>query len=425
MGAPDSHGVPRRRILYCEGNVDGTIGGSFYSLLFLVENLDRTRFHPIVVFHRDNLLIPRFQASGADVHVIAPSPPLCLRADRGWRWAEPLVKVLQKGANAWRHLVGGGLRCALFLRRHRVDLVHLNNSILRNHPWMLAALLTRTPCVTHERGINRFYSHEARFFARRLKAIICISGAVRASLLDSRVTHQRLVLIHNGLDASRIKPSAPDGEIRARHGISPSAPVVGIVGNIKEWKGQHVVVRACGRLRQRLPGLYCLLVGDTSAEDLAYRQELEALVREQGLQRHVIFAGYQQNPADYMNAMDVVVHASTLPEPFGRVLIEAMALGKPLVASRDGAVTEIVTEETSGLTFSPGDDLALANQVYRLLTDKTFAARIGENARHRVKEFDIRGNVKRTQELYEEILAGRSSPPAAMRTRRSGKAVND
>lgn len=412
MGTPASR-VPPRRILYCEGNVDGTIGGSFYSLLFLVENLDRTRFHPIVVFHRDHVLIPRFEASGADVHVIAPSPPLRLRTDV-WRWAAPLAKVLQKAINAWRGMIGEGLRRALFLRRHRVDLVHLNNSILRNHPWMLAAWLTRTPCVTHERGINPFYSREARFFARRLRAIICISGAVRASLVERRVAHQRLVLIHNGLDPSGIRPSVPGGAIRARHGIPPSASVVGMVGNIKEWKGQDVVVRACGRLRARLPNLYCVLVGDTAEGDLAYRRQLEDLVRERDLQQHVIFAGYQPNPADYMNAMDVVVHASTLPEPFGRVLIEAMALGKPLVASRDGAVTEIVAEEASGLTFAPGDDADLANQMYRLLTDTNFAATVGENARRRVSEkFDIRRNVEKTQALYEDIFAGRSPAPAA------------
>lgn len=396
-----------RRILYCEGNVDGTVGGSFYSLLFLVENLDRARFHPIVVFHRDNPLVPAFRANGAEVHVIVPVTPVHLAGG----WARPLVKGVQKAINLWRHVAGEGLRCARFLRRHRIDLVHLNNSILRNHAWMLGALLTRTPCVTHERGINAVYTREARFFARRLEAIICISNAVRASLTGRNVRHRRLVLIHNAIDASRIELSASREEIRARYGIPGTAPVIGIVGNIKRWKGQDVVVRACARLRERVPSLYCLLVGDTADTDMAYRRELEALVRQEGLEPRVIFTGYQKNPADCMNAMDVVVHASTLPEPFGRVLIEAMALGKPLVASRDGAVTEIVTDGISGLTFAPGDDRELAEQVYRLLVDRRVAEQVGQNGRRRVKEeFDIRRNVEKTQALYEEIFAGVRTP---------------
>lgn len=414
MNGPENGRSALRRILYCEGNVDGTIGGSFFSLLYLVENLDRSRFRPVVVFHRENALVPRFRASGVEVHVIVPAPALRLNPPRGWRWAGPLLKSFQKAGNLWRHFAVQGLRCARFLRRNRIDLVHLNNSILRNHSWMLGALLTGTPCVTHERGINATYSREARFFARRLEAIICISAAVRASLTERRVDHRRLVLIHNGLDAEQVKWTTPAAEIRVRHGVPLAAPLLGIVGNIKKWKGQHVVVRACARLRERLPDVHCLLVGDTAESDFAYRQQLEVLIREEGLDGRIVFTGFQKDPADYMNAMDVVVHASTLPEPFGRVLIEAMALGKPLVASRDGAVTEIIAEEISGLTFTAGDDVELAGQIYRLLTDKQLAQSMGENARRQVREeFDIRRNVQKTEALYEELFGRRSTPPAA------------
>lgn len=397
----------RRRILYCEGNLDGTIGGSFHSLLFLVENLDRERFQPVVVFHQDNTLIPTYRASGADVHVFKLRLPLRLSVTgRALRWTNPVLKLVQKALNLWRNFVLEGVRCALFLRRHRVDLVHLNNSIMRNHHWMLGALLTRTRCITHERGINAGYSAVARFFARRLEAVICISNAVKASLVSNGVRVKNLTVIHNGIDSARVKPSLPAAEVRARHGLAPDVPVIGIVGNIKAWKGQEVVIRACARLRKQLPELSCLLVGDTAATDKYYEHRLRALVRELGLERNVIFTGFQQNVPDYMNAMDVVVHASTLPEPFGRVLIEAMAIGKPLVASRDGAVTEIVIEEVSGLTFPPGDDAALAQQIGRLLADHVLARSMGDSGRQRVKEeFDIRRNVERTQALYEEIFA--------------------
>lgn len=395
-----------RRVMYCEGNTDGTIGGSFYSLLYLVEGLDRLRYRPMVVFQRDNALIPTFRAADIETHVFMLKP--------SFRFAEhwgklPVVgigmRLVQKAANVWRRFVEDGVRCALFLRRHRIELAHLNNSIVGNHHWMLGALLAGTHCITHERGINAVYSRPTRFFAKRLDAIVCISRAVQASLDRGRVRYRRAVIIHNGLDVRRISAAEDGAIIRVRHGIPLDAPLIGIVGNIKEWKGQDVVVRACARLRERWPGIHCLMVGDTARGDEHYRSRIERMVSDLGLERQVVFTGYQKDVASYMNAMDVVVHASILPEPFGRVLIEAMALSKPLVAARDGAVTEIIVEGESGLTFSPGDDADLARQVERLLGDAAFSNRIANAGRRRVEEeFDIRQNVARTQSLYEEVL---------------------
>lgn len=398
-----------RRVLYCEGNVDGTIGGSFYSLLYLVERLDRTRYHPVVVFHREHALIPRFRAAGIETHVVPLRPPFHLDITGGWRKGiSPILRLVQKTRNLWRRLVVESARCIAILRNQRIDLVHLNNSVVRNHHWMMAAWLTRTPCLTHERGINARYGALARFFAARLDAVVCISGAVQENLRKKQVRVGRLVLIHNGINVDSMRATTPANAVRRTLGIPEDAPVIGLVGNIKEWKGQEVVVRAAARLRERWPDLRCLLVGDAAQDDRYYQERLLRLIRELSLESCVTLTGYRRDVPDYMNVMDIVVHASILPEPFGRVIIEAMALAKPVVGSRDGGVTEIVSDGKTGLMFPPGDHAALAEAVSQLLADPTRRHSMGQAARRRVEqEFDIARNVSRTTALYETVLSAR------------------
>src|SRR5262245_48901665 len=119
--------TPAQRILYVEGNVDGTIGGSYYSLLFLVAGLDRARYEPVVVFARDNGLVPRFRAAGAKLIVREPMPPLVLPG---------ALRLAAKAVNLWRGMIAEPRRIAKLLRDERIALVHLNNSIIRNHTWM-------------------------------------------------------------------------------------------------------------------------------------------------------------------------------------------------------------------------------------------------------------------------------------------------
>lgn len=403
----------KKNILYCENNADGTIGGSFYSLLFLAESVDRGEFSPSVVFYQQHPLIPQFEAAGIRSFVMSKPAPFHLpwlaqlrRSRTGRLLAVPLLG-LQKGINLLRGLGLPALQCMQFLRRHRIDLVHLNNSVIRNHPWMLAALLTGTPCVTHERGINQSYSWLSRTLAKRLKAVICISYSVRDYLVRGGIDPANLVVIRNGIDPDRLKVSTPAEEIRREFGLDEAQPVIGVVGNIKEWKGQETAVRAVALLKAQFPNLACLLVGDTAPADAYYEDRLRALVAEHGLERNIIFCGYRKNVPDFVNAMSIVLHTSIDPEPFGRVLIEAMALRRPVIGARAGAVPEILDEDTAGLTFAPGSADELAARIDELLRAPDRARAMGERGYQRVnEEFHISGNTARTESLYRSLLSG-------------------
>lgn len=387
-----------KRILYVEGNVDGTVGGSYFSLLYLVSNLDRSRFDPTVVFAADTALMPQFQAAGVRTAIRPMAPASRLGGAAG--------RLVSKAINFWRGMVLEPIRLAAYLRQERIDLVHLNNSIVRNHSWMVGAMLARIPCITHERGINERFPLRARLLARSLSAVICISAAVRQNFVDRGLGGLRLVTIHNGLDPETMRPNRSAAEIRSELGLGPERRLIGMVGNIKHWKGQTVVVRAMGLLRDKFPEVDCVFVGDSSPADAVYRRTVEALIDELGLRGRILITGYRTDVANYVAALEVQIHASVAPEPFGRVLLEGMALSKPLVASGGGAVPEIVVDGETGLLFEPDNPHALASVLGQLLREPAPAEAMGRAGRYRLeREFSILQNVHETHKLYDHVLA--------------------
>ena len=395
------------RVVYCEQNTDGTVGGSYYSLLYLVEGLNPTRYRPTVVFYTEHRLLSAFREAGIETLVWAKPLPFSFASSLP-RWLRgvgaPLL-VLQKGLNLFRTFLVPALVKARYLRAQRVALVHLNNSISRNHDWMLAARIAGCRCVTHERGINDSYPFLARYLGRRLDAVICISEAVRQNLRERGADFANLITIFNGLDPTMMRLRVPASELRRLHGIPPEAPIVVMIGNIKGWKGQDTLIRAIDSVRQTVSDVCCILVGATSSADAAYEQHLRALSASLGLEQRVIFAGSHDAVADYLILASVVVHASVLPEPFGRVLLEAMACRRAVVAANAGGVPEIVKDGETGLLFPPGDSGRLSTALLTLLTDPVEARRLGENGYTRLmSRFRVMHNVEATEKLYESIL---------------------
>jgi glycosyltransferase involved in cell wall biosynthesis len=386
-----------RRILYVEGNTDGTVGGSYFSLLHLVSRLDRSRFQPVVVFSTENELISRFLSADVEVIVRKPLAPVVF----GWRAARLVAKL----ANFLLGLVVEPMRLMALLRRERVVLVHLNNGIIKNHPWMVAAWLARIPCVNHERGINPGFLLRARLLARTLDAVICISGAVHRSLLANGLSNLPMVTIHNGLDVAEMRLTRLPGEIRNELGLDHECRLIGMIGHIRAWKGQEIVVEAMASLRDDFPDLVCLFIGDVSPEERGYQVKLTKQIVAMGLSGRVLFTGHRPDVANYINALEIQVHASIAPEPFGRVLLEAMALAKPVVASGDGAVPEIVVDELTGLLFEPGNPNSLASCLRRLLLNRDEAMAMGREGRRRLEEsFSIEQSALQVEELYERLL---------------------
>jgi glycosyltransferase involved in cell wall biosynthesis len=140
-----------------------------------------------------------------------------------------------------------------------------------------------------------------------------------------------------------------------------------------------------------LPKVRFVVVGGAHFSEPNYPNELKALARSLGIEAVVEFAGHQEDVPQWMGAMDVVVHASTSPEPLGMVILEAMAMGKPVIASDAGGPREVIRHGDNGLLTPPGDARALAEAVLEVLRDENLRKHLGERGRETARQFDVRG----------------------------------
>jgi glycosyltransferase involved in cell wall biosynthesis len=218
-------------------------------------------------------------------------------------------------------------------------------------------------------------------------------------------------VLYDGLDPDLQRVTIAADELRRAWGVGQTQPVIGIVGNVREWKGQETVVRALGEVVQRFPDVVCFFVGAATPADEPYVRRLHALAASLGVSGHVRFTGYQREIPSFINVMDVLIHASIAAEPFGMVVLEGMAQRKPVVGSRAGGVVEMVVDGETGYTFPPGDASALAQRVCELLADPARASRMGEKGYARlVSSFTLAKYMREIHAVYAAVLEHRAVP---------------
>jgi glycosyltransferase involved in cell wall biosynthesis len=183
-----------------------------------------------------------------------------------------------------------------------------------------------------------------------------------------------------------------------------------MVAHLVPWKEHGLFIEAAATVAPEYPSVRFAVVGDDRFGDHpAYRTELEQRAEALGLRNRLFFAGYRRDMDAVMRDLDLLVHPASR-EPFGRVLLEAMRAGKPVVAADGGGPRDIIENGVSGVLVPPGDPGALARAVGGLIRDRAQASRLAAAGRARARQaFDIRQTVSRTESLYREVLAARES----------------
>jgi glycosyltransferase involved in cell wall biosynthesis len=355
-----------------------------------------------VLFCQDNQLVPEFGRCAASVTIcdFGPSDSRpCRTLVERVRWPYDLTAdVLLKQPRIHR-----------MIREIRPDLVHLNNSYSSLHEWMLACRLSATPVVAHDRGTPCPCGLRTRLFVRLLDAVICVSDAFHANLTRQRLS-VRSFRVYNGLDPA-LQTSTMGEEraavLRQSLGVQGRPTIIGMVGNFYRYKGQMVVLQALRSVVEEHPDVVCLFVGKVPRGEEQYREELDTYVREHRLEANVRFVGYRENVAEILAIVDLVVSASTIPEAFGRVVVEGMAAGKPVIGPDAGGVAEIIVPEETGLLVPVNDPRALSESVRRLVRDPAQAKEMGMRGRKRLEEhFSAARMVRETEQVYERAVFG-------------------
>ncbi len=364
-----------KNVLYVEGCRDGTVGGSHTCLLRTIQNLDSSRFHPIVVFYDDHVIAEALRDAGADVHILENRHPVDWSAGLARRWPRlaalaVLIRPAQQAFNFSWHFALPVFNCYRLIRRWGADIVHLNNSI--------------------------------KALGRVIDKVVCVSKVIQESLVRQGLDQTKILVIYDGIDLSHMQIRHPAQVIRSRHHIPPDAPVIGAVGNIKAWKGQEIIVRAAAILKSRWPDMRTLLVGTVA--DHVYKARLDSIISESGLTDRVIFTGFQKDPWDYLNVMDIVIHSSVEPEPFGMVNLEAMSMRRPVISTTIGGPAEVFANSVDGFLVDPGDPDALAKRVAELLDDPQTRHAIAEAGYRTVRSrFHISQTLEQIHDIYDSL----------------------
>lgn len=295
------------------------------------------------------------------------------------------------------------VRLARRLRALKPDLVH-TNSLKSGYYGSLAAKLAGIPVVWHlrDRLADDYLPAPAarltRFALAHLPDLVICNSAetLRTAALGGAGAIVASPVVHDPYDPTAV-----------RLGRTGENLVVGMVGRLAAWKGQDVFLRAFAEAFRGAPAVRGRVIGSAMFGEDVYEQQLRTLTVELGLGDRVTFVGFAEHVESELALLDILVHASVVPEPFGQVVVEGMAAGLAVIASAAGGPLEIVTPERDGLLVPPGDVTALAAALRRLSGDPALRDRLGQAATIRARDFGPGPIGERVQELYRDVLATR------------------
>lgn len=372
-------GAPRR-ILYFN-SWSSAHGGSSTSLIDIVSRLDRSKFDPLVLCTDRGELTERLDEIRVPFVVRSSSR---FSREEIWRFVPEVPSFVR------------------WLRRERVALIHGNTGASRRS-LVIAARLAAVPYLQHVR--NPVKNADRNFAFRVAARIIANSQHTAASLLTHPRFASKTLTVYNAVDLSRYQAS----DNRRHEFGGGDRPLIGFVGHIVPNKGTMTVIEAMPAVLQSFPKAMLAIVGCAPDGEEAYEVECRNRVRELGLQDHVRFTGYRRDVPALMRSFDVFV-LPTRTETFGKVVVEAMAAGCPVVVSAVGGIPEIVSSADLGTLMPADDPRATADGILKYLSNPELAARVGRNGRDHVwQNFSLDSMVRQLETIYDSVVDGRGA----------------
>jgi glycosyltransferase involved in cell wall biosynthesis len=371
------------------------LNGAERMLLDTLRGLDRAAFEPLLVMPRPGPLAEAATMAGVETRVL------------------PMKWTLTEAPKLWRQLFSwawdrrSARATGRIIRDRGIGLVVTNSAAV----WT-GALAARRAGVPHvwvvheildgDRPLLRYLWGRRALVRRmeRLSARIIANSEASARAFGGS---GKVVVIGNGIPLGGL-PLPDTSGLRAELGLGPYGPVVGVVGKIYPGKGQLEAVLAAGILKRERPGLRLLVIGDV--KDARYLERVRGAVVRLGLEENVRFLGPRDDLNDILALLDVLLVASSV-DSLGRVALEAMAAGTPVVAAAAGGLPEIVRDGETGILADAPEPGALAAGVSRLLADPGLAARVREGGRRFVAaHYALDGQVRRIERALEDCLEG-------------------
>ncbi|ODS36576.1 MAG: hypothetical protein A7315_01855 [Candidatus Altiarchaeales archaeon WOR_SM1_79] len=385
----------KHKILYL--NPSSQLGGAEKSLLDLLRHLDKEKYHPIISCPGQGKFVGELVKMGVEIEIIPYHRGILDLSRKGnglhlftfplflW-WLMPTVLALKnlikdKGVHL---IVTNGIKC------HFIGTVL---SLITKKPliWHVRDLITKGWVKWALRSMGRFFPHK----------IITNSNSVGRIFPGN----ERRETVYNGINLSLFRPGLNGEKARSMLNIGKDTKLIGTIGHFAPLKGYEELTEAMAEIVREGFNVKLAIVGEAIYKNSnSYKQKLLSLVDSRGLKDRVILAGFREDIPELLASFDIFVLPSR-SEGFGRVNLEAMAMGKPVVSTNVGGIPEVVLDGVTGILVTSGNSKALAHAIIRLINDSRLGKSMGNAGRRRVEEhFTLRAHVQRIEEIYGEIL---------------------
>ena len=378
------------------------LGGGEIALFHLLTQIESRRFLARVILFSNGTLAERLAGAGVPVTVM-PLPAAVgeTRKDSlGGRSLLNIKSLLSSTRFVWQ--------LSRLLRQEQADIIH-TNSLKSDILGGLAARIAGIPVIWHVRDrINddylpprvvklfRFLCHivPTRVIANSKSTLATITRGREAGFCD--VVYDGTVIT----DEIRKIPLAQS--------LPRSPKIIGLVGRLTPWKGQHIFLNAAAQVLKKFTDVRFEIIGSAMFGETDYEADLHRLSKTLGLENTLEFCGFCDDVQDRIGRLDLLVHASITGEPFGQVIIEGMAAGKPIVATNGGGVPEIVVDGVTGILVPMNDADAMAAAICTILADSDRAAKMGIAGRQRVMQrFLVQHTADGVMRVFDEVLSTR------------------
>lgn len=396
-------------------NHNAFLGGAEIVFVKLLKYLNRDIIEPIVITAEEGPLVEQLRAHGVKVHIMPiDSGGLAQKRDR---YELNLIKTVRSLNICVRY----AYKIADFAKSRGIDKIFCNNiraqiygtlaGYFSNIPviWRFHDILSGDDFIYPVRKLMSFLGNR-----RIVVKILPVSQAAENSLRKQGIKDWKLQTIYNGIET--FHKSICKNKLRSEYHISSSTKLIGMIGRITPLKGQKIVIEAVSKILKDNPHIVLFIIGAAfSEEEKNYEKSLRRLAENLGVRRQIIFTGFKKNIPSLLTELDLIVHASLKPDSFPTVIIEAMAAGRPVIASNCGGVPEMVQHEETGLLFPCGDSDRLASCIRYALSNEEKMCQWGEDARKRaVDKFAIEKYIKDmeiilTQNLRAQGYQGKGS----------------
>lgn len=391
----------RRRVLYIES--PGVVGGTITGLYELVRHLDLNQYEPIILFYyRDHPYYSKFESLGFKVFSLGKRSSLEKQfSSRLNPYQERLARIF------WATFII--IRVASLIKQESIDIVHHNNNLPKDRYTVLAAKLANIPQVCHIRTLKPLSTFD-RYLASSVDRFIYMSKAIEDLYLHAGIPPRKGQVIYDGFDTREheINDFRYCNSVRAEFGLTEKEWLISNIGRLDNWKGQDYFIEAIAKVVKLYPNIKALLVGAPDYNtpwNRLYYQKLQQMVKDLELFDNVFFTGYRSDISKIMADSDVIVHSSSQPEPFGRVIVEAMLTKRPVIATAAGGVLDIIEDQVTGILVPPKNVEAMTEMILRLIYNHEEAEIMAKKAFTSAKErFSVEKNIISITQVYRQLL---------------------